>query len=287
MVVLSHPDSTIYFPHGTGSDLYLTQTTHLGIGAHQDDLEIIAIQGILDAYQDPDQHFTGVTVTDGRGAPRSGPYADVSDDELWQVRADEQKKAAEIGGYHAQFLMNYPSKTVKSGKSQSLIEDLKKVLVVTSPRIIYTHNLADKHDTHVAVTLSVIQALRELNPPLENIKLYGCEAWRDLDWLPDDLKIAMDVSKHPDLQQDLLKTFKSQILGGKRYDLATMGRRLANATFYHSHQVDQATHIVYAMDLTPLIYHPNMDITRFITSAIQSFAKDVTGRLNRLRRDSI
>lgn len=180
--------------------------------------------------------------------------------------------------------MNYPSKTVKSGESQSLIEDLKKVLVVTSPEIIYTHNLADKHDTHVAVTLSVIQALRKLDPPLKDIKLYGCEAWRDLDWLPDGLKIAMDVSKHPDLQGNMLKVFESQIIGGKRYDLATMGRRLANATYYQSHGVDQATHMVYAMDLTPLIYNPNMDITRFIAS-IQSFANDVKGRLNRLRRD--
>lgn len=101
MVELSRPDSEVYFPHGNGNDLTLTQTTYLGIGAHQDDLEIIAIQGILDAYQDPDHHFTGVTVTDGRGAPRSGPYADMNDDELWGVRVKEQKIAADIGGYHA------------------------------------------------------------------------------------------------------------------------------------------------------------------------------------------
>lgn len=286
MVKLLQPDSQIYFPEGPGNDLQLTKTTHLGVGAHQDDLEIFAIHGILEAIDDPNQHFTGVTVTDGRGAPRSGTYAEMSDDELWQIRMEEQKKAAEIGNYNAQFLLNYPSKTVKSQDARDVIEDLKRILAVTSPATIYTHNLADKHDTHVAVTLCLIQALWELNPPLNDIKLYGCEVWRDLDWLPDELKITLDASKHIDLQEELLKVFESQIAGGKRYDLATMGRRLANATYYQSHETDMATRMVYAMDLTPLVHNPEMDIQRFTIQSIQRFANDVRDRLERLRKDA-
>ena len=286
MVKLLQPDSQVYFPGGCGNDLRLTKTTHLAVGAHQDDLEIFAIHGILEAYDDPDLHFTGVTVTDGRGAPRSGPYAGISDDELWKIRMEEQKKAADIGKYNAQFLLNYPSKRVKLQDAVDVIEDLKNILVVTSPTTIYTHNLADKHDTHVAVTLCLIQALWELNPPLDDIKLYGCEVWRGLDWLLDEQKITLDASKHTDLQEDLLTVFESQIIGGKRYDLATMGRRLANATYFQSHQTDTASRMVYAMDLTPLVYNPEMDITRFTVETIQSFANDVRNRLERLRKDA-
>jgi len=37
------------------------------------------------------------------------------------------------------------------------------------------------------------------------------------------------------LQFALLGVFESQIAGGKRYDLALMGRRRANATYFESH----------------------------------------------------
>ena len=65
--------------------------------------------------------------------------------------------------------------------------------------------------------------------------------WRDLDWLMDADKVVFDVSAHENLQAALLGVFDSQICGGKRYDLATMGRRRANATYFASHGVDVST----------------------------------------------
>ncbi len=286
MIQLSNSDSEMCFPEGPSNDLQLRKTTHLGIGAHQDDLEILAIHGILEAYDNPELYFTGVTVTDGRSAPRSGLYTSISDDELWEIRCSEQKKAAEIGRYNAQFLLNYPSQQVKSTDRQMVIDDIKQILSVTSPSIIYTHNPVDKHETHVSVLLCVLQALRELTPPLEGVKLYGCEVWRGLDWLCDEDKIALDVSRHVDLQTTLLKAFDSQTKGGKRYDLATMGRRSANATYDQSHQTNTSDGITYAMDLTLLIQHPEMDISSFVNRVIQNLANDVTERLNRLRKET-
>lgn len=283
MIDFANPEAEIYFPDEGENEL--SKTTHLGIGAHQDDLEIFAIHGILKAYERPDKYFTGVTMTDGRGAPRSGPYAGMSDDVLWEIRVEEQKKAAEIGNYLAQFLMNYSSNRVKNPMRESVIKDLKTILSATTPDVIYTHNLADKHDTHVAVAISVIEALRTLNPPLANVKLYGCEVWRGLDWLPDEDKIPLDVSRHLELQEALLSVFESQIAGGKRYDLATIGRRLANATYYKSHETDSSDRLVFAMDLTPLIHNPSMVIDRFVSNYILSFANDVTERVQRLRED--
>ena len=74
----------------------------------------------------------------------------------------------------------------------------------------------------------------------------------------------------------------SQICGGKRYDLATMGRRRANATYFESHGVDVTSGLSYAMDLTPLILSPEKEIIPFVLEHIQRFSQDVANRLTRL-----
>ena len=283
LLTLIQPEAELYFPIHSDDEHKLSDTTHLGIGAHPDDLEIIAIHGILEAYDHPQKYFTGVTITDGRGAPRSGPFANMSDDDLWRIRCNEQKKAAEIGHYHAQILLNYPSQAVKSTSCQNVVTDIKNIITVTSPAVIYTHNLADKHDTHVGSALCVIQALRELGPQPFLFKLYGCEAWRDLDWLIDNDKIPLDVSRHPDLQEALLTVYDSQIAGGKRYDKAVIGRRQAHATFFQSHQTDFASQLGFAMDLTPLIDDPDMDIEQFVSEHINNFHTEICARLTRLK----
>ena len=278
---LTQPQAEIYFPDPSTAST-LSETTHLGIGAHQDDLEMMAIHGILTAYDDPQAAFTGVTVTDGRGAPRNGSYVNITDDELWAVRIEEQMEAARIGHYQAQFLLNYPSRRVKSPARTDVVDDLKTILLETHPHVIYTHNLADKHDTHVAVALAVIEACRALPDLMKNVTVYGCEIWRSLDWLPDDRKVALDVSAHPQLQDDLLAVFRSQIAGGKRYDLAAIGHRLANATFFESHETDTASRMVYAMDLTPLVHDFSLNVSDFLNDTIESLTIDVQERLSRL-----
>ena len=272
----------VFVPDASEAASALGRTTHLGIGAHADDLEIMAFQGILACFQREDLWFSGVVVTDGSGSPRDGAYRDYSDREMQRVRRIEQKKAAILGEYSAQILLDHPSAAVKDPASHLVVEDLQEVLRVTHPRTIYTHNLADKHDTHVAVALRVIQALRALKPAELPLKVYGCEVWRDLDWLHDSDKVAFDVSAHENLQAALLGVFDSQIAGGKRYDLATLGRRRANATYYASHGVDMTTGTVFAMDLTPLVLRPELRPAEFIDGLIEGFHKDVGDRLARL-----
>ncbi len=273
--IITFPD-----PHNQWDALPLT--THLGIGAHQDDLEILAIDGILKAYQNPSLYFTGTTITDGRSAPRSGAFRDVSDAEMVRIRNQEQREAAKIGKYLAQIQLNVTSTALKSTKTQTVIGDLRTLLLHTQPRVIYTHNLADKHDTHVTVAICVIRALREMNKAFrDTVQLYGCEVWRSLDWLDDAHKITFDTSNHQDLQRKLLGVFSSQMAGGKKYDQATMGRRMANATYFQSHQTDGVSGLVYAIDLTPLIQKPTTNISDFIGDHIHQFSKDVRMRLER------
>jgi len=274
----------VFVPDELPVEAALARTTHLGIGAHPDDLEIMAIHGILSCFHQKDHWFTGVVVTDGGGSPRDGVYGEFSDEQMRSVRRREQKKAALVGEYGAQVFLDYPSAAVKDGGNVAIVEDLLQLFRATRARDIYTHNLADKHDTHVGVTLKVIEALRKLPEVDRPKKVYGCEVWRDLDWLSDSEKVALDVSSHENLQNALLGLFDSQIAGGKRYDLATMGRRRANATYYASHDVDVTTGMVFAMDLTPLIEDPGLGVSDFVKGHIDRFSDELAHRLDRLQR---
>ena len=272
----------IFVPDGLPIEQSLRRTTHLAISAHQDDIEIMATAPILQCFQNEDLWFTGVVMTDGRGSPRDDLYKDYSDDAMHKVRFKEQKKAAIVGEYAAQVMLDYPSKAIKDGSDWQPIEDLTRILKAAQPQFIFTHNLADKHDTHVGTALKVITAIRSLPAVERPEKLFGCEVWRDLDWMVDSDKVAFDLTSHENLQASLLGVFDSQICGGKRYDLATMGRRRANATYYESHGVDVATGLSYAMDLTPLILSPEIDVSSFVQECIQHFTHDVANRLTRL-----
>jgi LmbE family N-acetylglucosaminyl deacetylase len=272
----------IFIPDGLSAEQGLKRTTHLAIAAHQDDIEIMAAAAILQCFQQEDQGFTGVVLTDGRGSPRDELYKDYTDEAMRQVRLKEQKKAAIIGEYAALVMLDYPSKAIKDGSNQQPIDDLAQIMQAIHPPFVYTHNLADKHDTHVAVVLRAIAAIRSLPEARRPQKLFGCEVWRDLDWMVDNDKVAFDLSSHQNLQSALLEVFDSQVTGGKRYDLASMGRRRANATYFASHGVDMTTGVSFAMDLTPLILNPEKEINTFIQDHIQRFTQDVANRLTRL-----
>ena len=277
-----HMDTAeIYIPDYEPVEKAFSRTTHLCFSAHQDDIEIMAAQPILECFQQKDKWFAGVVVTDGRGSPRDGIYKNYNDEEMRIVRFKEQRKAAFVGEYAAQVLLDYPSRVVKDASRQEPVEDMVNLLRASHPEIVYTHNLADKHDTHVGVALRVIEAIRRLDQTERPARLVGCEVWRALDWMADPDKVLLDVSSHENLQSALLGVFDSQIVGGKRYDLATLGRRRANATYLESHGVDETTGLSFAMDMTPLIIDADKKPLEFIQEFIQRFGQDVTERIGR------
>lgn len=281
--MFTQTNSEIFIPDGSDPAEALARTTHLCIGAHQDDIEIMAVEGILLAFDNPHLHFTGCVVTDGHGSPRAGIFATVSDDEMAQIRAEEQREAARIGKYSAQVALGYPSSEVKKAGNQALKEDLKNLIRQTRPDVLYTHNLADKHNTHLGVLMRVLEALRELELGELPKKLIGCEVWRNLDWLPDEKKVVMDVSKHKDLQAELVDVFVSQVQGGKNYTDAILGRRVANATFFASHATDNATGLSFGMDMTPLLLDRSLDPLEFVKTYLLDFQESVVGLLEAMR----
>jgi LmbE family N-acetylglucosaminyl deacetylase len=277
----SRADADGFVPDGSAAEAALARVTHLCVAAHQDDIEIMAQAGIAACYETAGQGFGGVVVTDGAGSPRAGRYAPLSETEMRSVRRQEQRRAAALGKYAVQFQLAHPSADVKSAGHAGVRADLGAIFAGCSPTVVYLHNPADKHDTHVAVLLRCLEALRALPREKRPRRVLGCEVWRDLDWLVDVDKIALDAGQHEELSRQLLEVFDSQISGGKRYDRATLGRRAANATFHTSHAVDAAKAITWAMDLTPLVLDETLSVADFTLRHIERLKADVVERLKK------
>lgn len=275
--------ATIFVPDGTENlSNALSRTTHLAIGAHQDDTEIMAYHGISECFGKSELWMSSVTVTAGSGSARTGIYGEYTDEEMRKARLKEQKKAAFLGEYAAQIQLDYSSVQAKDADQTALVDDLVKILKATTPHRVYLHNPADKHDTHVAVLVRSIDSLRRLTPAEAPQMVVGCEVWRDLDWVMDEDKTLLPVSDYPNLAASLLGLFDSQISGGKRYDLATAGRRLANATYLDPLSIDEESALTYALDLTPLITDHSISVVDFTLQHIDRFRADVESRLKRL-----
>src|SRR5512139_1199923 len=133
----------IFIPDGLPIESAMARTTHLCFAAHQDDIEIMAANPIIECFQQKDKWFTGVVVTDGRGSPRDGLYGQYNDEDMRLVRFKEQHKAAFVGEYAAQIMLDIPSKVIKASARREPVEDILTLLRATKPQIVYTHNLAD------------------------------------------------------------------------------------------------------------------------------------------------
>lgn len=279
---LKNPNAQIFIPDGSGEQKAIERTTHMAIAAHHDDVELMAYDGILKCFGSDTNHFFAVIVTDGAGSPRSGRYEDYTDEQMKDIRKTEQKKAAVIGEYTALAMLDYSSSKAKDKDYKEMTEEIANLILAAKPEAVYIHNLADKHDTHVAVAVKTIYAVRSLPKEMRPEKIYGCEVWRGLDWMMDDERVMLDVDRLPNLASALVEVFDSQISGGKRYDKAAMGRRLANATYAASHATDTSKSMTFAMDLTPLIKDDALDIKDYVTGYIKRFLKDVETAIEKL-----
>src|ERR1035437_8093880 len=127
------PQSTaqIFVPDGKPVAEALKRITHLGVGAHQDDLEFLAFHGILECFASETKWFGGVTCTNGAGSSRTGAYEKYTDAQMMGVRRTEQNTAATIGQYGVMFQLDYSSSAIKSPTDLTLKNDLKEIIVAT------------------------------------------------------------------------------------------------------------------------------------------------------------
>lgn len=276
---LTNQTADVFIPDGAPVEQALARTTHLGVGAHQDDLEFMTVHGILACFGQTDKAYCGVTCTDGAGSSRTGVYAAYTDEQMKAVRRAEQRTAAMVGRYGSMLQLDFTSRQVKARDNSALVDDLCAILKAARPQVVYTHAPSDKHDTHVGVTRALIAAVRRLPRGERPAQVYGCEIWRDLDWLPDDRKVVLNVSDRANISAALSGVFDSQISGGKRYDDAVLGRRKAHATFFESHAVDAATMLTFAMDLTPLVQDDALSLSAYTASLVDALRADIVSRL--------
>lgn len=275
-------DADSYVPDGARSpEDALAQSTQLCVAAHQDDIEIMAYSGIVDCLEKPGQGFGGVIVTNGAGSPRTGAYQHFTDAQMQARRREEQRAAALLGRYTIQIQLGHPSADVKQPGHPGVLHDLLTIFKNSRPEVVYLHNPADKHDTHVAVFLRCLEALRALDPSRRPARVLGCAVWRDLEWLIDSDKIALESGRQPELAAELLRVFDSQLSGGKRYDLAALGRRTAHATFDTPHAVDRMRGITWAMDLTPLVRDASLDVVSYTLAYVDRLRTDIAARLKK------
>ncbi len=259
----------IFVPGGGDWREALGRVTHLGVGAHADDLEFMAFAGIEECRAGGGV-FGGVTVTDGAGSV--GGTRD-----LVALRCKEQRKAAEMAGYAVMIQLGRTSAEART--PGALAADLAEIFAAARPQIVYTHNPADRHETHVGVVCAVIDALRKLEPGQRPRQVLGCEVWGDLDWLAGEDRVRLDCGCDGDFAAKLNAVFRSQIEGGKRYDLAVIGRRRAQATFADPRAADAAEMVTLAMDLTPLLEDKDLSMRDFVAAKIDRFREDVLRRL--------
>jgi LmbE family N-acetylglucosaminyl deacetylase len=276
----THPQSDVFVPNALLEPLAaFARVTHLCIVAHQDDIEFNAYAAVADCLDLPGKALGGVVMTNGAGSARTGAYAGVSDEQMQVVRREEQRKAAQLGGYAIAVQLAYPSAEVKKRGHPGVAADLAQIFAACRPEVVYLHNPADKHDTHVAVFLRSLEAIRALPADRRPQRVIGFEAWRDLDWLLDSDKVLLDSGRHPRLAAELAKVFDSQISGGKHYDVAVAGRRVAHASFHMSHAVDQVAGITWAMDLTPLARDSALSVEEYVSNQVERFRADVIHRV--------
>jgi LmbE family N-acetylglucosaminyl deacetylase len=248
--------------------------THMAIGTHPDDIELLGMHGIQTCYEHPTYAFAGVVVADGAGSPRTGIYANVSDIEMIKIRHKEQQKAAQLGKYAVLAQLGYPSSVIKT-IPEVLIQHLYDLLEAIQPHTLYLHNPLDKHASHSAVLEACIEALRRLPAEKQPKECFGVEVWRSLDFVPERLRISLPTDRIPDLSKQLIDVFESQIAGGKNYALGFVGRGLANATFSETHQVDTSKNISFAVNLLPLLHHPHLSLQSFALQLIDEFKEEV------------
>ena len=118
----------IYISDGTEEEQALARITYLCIAAHQDDIEFMAYAPIAECFGSKDKWFGAIIVTDGAGSPRSGLYADYTDEQMKEVRIVEQKKAATVGEYGFLAMLSHPSREVKDAGNTKIIEELAELI---------------------------------------------------------------------------------------------------------------------------------------------------------------
>ena len=224
------PLRTLFRPDGQ------TEVSHvdvLVIGAHSDDVEIIAPTKTIESFTGKTR-LGAVVVNDGVGKPRAAPYEDLSDEAMTRLRFDEQVAAAKRGRYEFALGLAHPSSSMRTVRNEEVVDEIVELILRTKPKCIITHNPFDRHPSHIAVLQHVLWALEKIELQDKPDELYGGEVWGCIDQIPERFLVRWDCSDLLELQEELLGYFTSQN-AVKAYNVAVIARRKALARLNDPH----------------------------------------------------
>jgi glucosamine-6-phosphate deaminase len=213
----------------------LAKTTHVGVGAHQDDIEIMAGPMLLKNKD----HWMNIIVTDGAASKSilNGMATELTPKQLTDMRQREQREAARETGTPV-IQLKYPSAAVNGhmgeGKRQEAAFALGTLFsAMPKTEEVFGHNPIDKHATHLAVLAVQTAALRAAQH--KNLKnVYAMEVWGGLTGIPEAQLSMFVVEDGRDLAaiNTLIGKYQSQIQGqGRDYAATTTARMVGHGGY--------------------------------------------------------
>lgn len=248
----------------------LARTTDVGVGAHQDDIEIMAGPMLLDAAASKDKHWLTVIVTDGAASKSilNDMAAELTPKQLTDMRQREQREAAREAGTPA-IQLKYPSAAVNGhmgeGKRQEASLALGSLFAaMPETQRVFGHNPIDKHATHLAVFAVQTAALRAAkNPKLQEV--HAMEVWGGLTGVPES-QLSLFVVENKEQLKDigiLIDKYQSQILGqGRDYSRGTLARMEGHGAYVSSpHLNNPPAGMVIGLDVTDFTKSTSTDMS--------------------------
>ena len=268
----------------------LTHATDIAVGAHPDDVEIMA-GGILlnDQKIGAPTKWLSVIVTNG-AASNSVLVGDTSTktpQERTAMRQHEQREAARLTNtpviqykYHSAVTNGFMGAAKKEEATAAL-----ETLFAATPNVarIYGHNPLDKHDTHLGVLACMVGALRRTakdNPHLTNV--YGMEVWGGLSGVEPELTlfpITDEVSKAGEetvLEKlgRVIGVYVSQIEGQARdYAKTTIARLIGHGGYVTNPFLSQPPEgMMLGLDMTELVQNQDLTLGQYAKVVLEKAA---------------
>lgn len=265
--------------HVAALEKALTTATDVTIGAHQDDSEIMGGAICLQDKEDGKHtHWLSVIVTDGAASNNklSGEANAKTAREKTAMRHREQREAAALTGAPV-IQFNYPSAAVNDHMGPRKKQEVAYALSTAFSAMpemsrIYSHNMLDKHDTHLGVLTCQIAALRASaphNPKLEHA--YGMEVWGGLTTVESELNLFPISETVLEKLYNVINVFQTQIeWQGRDYAKATIDRFRGHGGYVTNPHMDTPPPgMVIGTDMLDLMRNPDKNLSTAIATIME------------------
>ncbi len=254
-------------------------TNLLAIASHHDDIELMAMDGVLKAYGSKKYAFYACVVGDASNCNKIGKYADCSDKELMETRNQEQARASQIGEYEDLILLKKSQSDIEDLDNTTIVKELQKIILDINPDVVYTHNIFDRNLSHVRLALKVIEAILALPEESRPRLLYGCEIFRSLDWLPERYRVNFDISDNKEIQSRLIGVYDTMAEHSQNFAKAVVGRKLSNATFLGDKMGEEDKMLWFGLNLTPVI-SKGIPLKDYVIKILNDYNKEMLDNID-------